>query len=77
MPHFWCGVMKLSRISALPVRLDAGESRPSFQVNRRTVAREAFAERTHPRMILVELLATGQVRHGISSYARWCSRRCS
>ncbi len=60
MPHFWCGVMKLSRISLLPLRLDVVDAGGGLQVHRRAVAAEALAEGDHPRVVQVELLAAGE-----------------
>ena len=61
MPHFWCGVMKFSTISRVAVAACCRcTGSIAFSVDRRAVDAEALAERAHPRMVLVELLAAGQ-----------------
>ena len=60
MPHFWCGVMKLSTICVLPFGLRVDHRLDGLGVDRRPVDAEALAEGAHPQVVLVELLAAGQ-----------------
>ena len=60
MPHFWCGVMKLRTISPCRCRACSAPASIAFGIDRRLVDREALAERAHPGMVLVELLAPRQ-----------------
>ena len=57
MPHFWCGVMKFSCDLAVAVGLLAFDFFQRLEVHRWAVAHKAFAKVTHPRVVLVELLA--------------------
>ena len=60
MPHFWCGVMKLSTISASPLLRLPSIVGDGARIDRRPIDREALAEIAEPAMILIELLAAGQ-----------------
>ena len=60
MPHFWCGVMKLSTICFLPFGLRSITGLTELGVDRRPIDAEALAEGPHPQVVLVELLAAGQ-----------------
>ena len=60
MPHFWCGVMKLRTISFSPFGFRPWTPLDGLQVDRRAVDAEALAERAHPQVILIELLAAGE-----------------
>ena len=59
MPHFWCGVMKFSITSGLPLLRSPRIARVVFRSTGGRYTRQAFAEAQHPFVVLVELLAPG------------------
>ena len=61
MPHFWCGVMKFSTICFCRwERASSITGAIGPEIDRRAVNAQGLAERQHPAMVLIELLAAGQ-----------------